>query len=172
MGFVYRIKQFWQLANAKPLPDEVKGEIAVILTPAENELFYRYSYGDQWHTYNVLKTLESVGQTDPAMQTAALLHDIGKTDVKLTLWDRTLIVLASAFVPDKVDEWGDGSLDGWKRPFIVKKKHAEWSANLTRAIGTDPLAVKLMHHHQDKLPIDDTILSDLLTQFQWADDQN
>jgi hypothetical protein len=174
MGARYRIQQFWQIVTARPLTPEAWTAVTHILpAPEQRQLFQTLSLSDQWHSLRVMQTLQAAGQDHPDLLTAALLHDVGKTKLPLTLWDRTLIILVSAFWPQKAASWGEGDGRDWRRPFVVKTRHPEWSAEMAAAAGCSPLSVSLMRRHQDKLPETAVTPEDeLLRQLQWADDQN
>jgi hypothetical protein len=170
----YRLQQFWQIVTAQPLTAEAQTAVDAILpTAAQRRLFQTLSLSDQWHSLRVMQTLQAAGQTDPDLLTAALLHDVGKTKLRLTLWDRTLIVLAGFLWPGKLAAWGRGDGQDWRRPFVVKARHPEWSAEMATAVGCSPRSVSLMRRHQDKLTTTAVTPEDaLLQQLQWADDQN
>ena len=174
VGAWYRLQQFWQIITAQPLTEEAWTAVTHILpTAAQQQLFRQLAFSDQWHSVRVMETLQSAEHNDPDLLVAALLHDVGKTKLRLTLWDRTLIVLLSFFWPRKVDEWGRGNGRDWRRPFVVKARHPEWSAEMAAAVGCSPLSVSLMRRHQDKLPETAVTSEDqLLRVLQWADDQN
>jgi hypothetical protein len=169
----YRLQQFWLIVTARPLPEAAQREISTVLSQAEAQLFRTLSLSDQWHSYRVWQTLRAAGHHQPDLAVAALLHDLGKTRLKLTLLDRTLIVLAEALWPQRAAVWGEGDANSWRRPFVVKKYHPQWSAALVEQAGSRPLAQELIRRHQDAVPataMDETAV--LLRLLQWADDQN
>ncbi len=169
----YRLWQFWQIVTAVPLEPAAREEIAAILSPSEMALFDRFALNDQWHSYRVMKLLQEAGHEQPALLVAALLHDVGKTKLPLSLWERSFIVLASILLPRQTAVWGQGEAVGWKRPFVVKVQHPAWSADMVTAAGSDPLAVELIRRHQDPIiPDDQSEAARLLCLLQWADDQN
>ena len=169
----YRLWQFWQILTAVPLEPSMREEVATILSPAELALFDRFSLNDQWHSYRVMKMLQDAGHSQPPLLVAALLHDVGKTKLSLSIWQRSLIVLASILLPRQTAVWGQGEPVGWKRPFAVKHQHPVWSAEMAAAAGSQPQAVTLMQRHQDPIAPDDTSEeANLLRLLQWADDQN
>lgn len=173
MGVFYRLGQFWRVWRARPLPEEARETITAVLTPEEIALFNRFSFSDQQHSYHVLCTLQSNGQTHPDLLAAALLHDVGKTRAPLSIWQRSLIVLAQAFVPGKTADWGQGDVASWQRPFVVKAHHPAWGAEMAQAAGSRPLTIELIRRHQDPLPETAVTEADrLLRLLQWADDQN
>lgn len=144
-------------------------------------LFDQFSLSDQQHSYQVLRTLQLYGQTNPDLLTAALLHDVGKTRAPLSIWERSLIVVAQAFLPQKTAVWGQGSVDSWQRPFVVKAQHPAWGAAMAQEAGCHPLTIELIRRHQDPLPetlalskveVAVTEADRLLGLLQWADNQN
>lgn len=169
----YRLWQFWQIVTAVPLEPTAREEIAAILTPSEMSLFERFALNDQWHSYRVMRLLREAGHNQPALLVAALLHDVGKTKLPLSIWERSLIVLASIVLPRQTAVWGQGEAVGWKRPFVVKVQHPAWSAEMVTAAGSDPQAIALIQRHQDPIaPNDQSEEAKLLRLLQWADDQN
>jgi hypothetical protein len=169
----YRLWQFWQIITAVPLEPFAREEVAAILSPSELSLFDRFALNDQWHSYRVMKMLQAAGHNESPLLVAALLHDIGKTKLPLSIWERSLIVLASILMPRQTAVWGQGEAVGWKRPFAVKVQHPIWSAEMALAAGSQPQAIVLMRRHQDPISPDDTSEeAKLLRLLQWADDQN
>lgn len=181
VGIFYRLGQFWRVWRARPLPAEARERITAVLTPEEIALFDQFSLSDQQHSYQVLRTLQANGQAHPDLLAAALLHDVGKTRAPLSIWQRSLIVLAQAFVPGKTAVWGQGRVDSWQRPFVVKTQHPIWGAEMARAANSRPLTIELIRRHQEHLPetpalsgaeVAVTEIDQLLRHLQWADDQN
>ena len=120
-----------------------------------------------------MRMLRDAGHNQPALLVAALLHDVGKTLLPLTIWERSLIVLASIFLPHQTAVWGQGEAVGWKRPFVVKMQHPAWSAEMVANAGSHTQAVELIQRHQDTIaPEEHSEEAELLRLLQWADDQN
>ena len=169
----YRLWQFWQIVTAVPLEPAARQEVVAILSANELSLFDRFALNDQWHSYRVMKMLQQAGHNQPALLVAALLHDVGKTKLQLSIWERSLIVLASILLPRQTAVWGQGEAVGWQRPFVVKLQHPAWSAEMATAAGSSPQAIELMRRHQDHIdPDDQSEEAKLLRLLQWADDQN
>ena len=159
--------------RARPLPQAARETITAVLTPEETALFNQFSLSDQQHSYQVWRTLQAIGQTHPDLLAAALLHDVGKTRAPLSIWQRSLIVLAQTFVPGKTAVWGQGDVESWQRPFVVKLQHPAWGAEMAQTAGSRPLTIELIRRHQDALPETPVTEADhLLRLLQWADDQN
>lgn len=172
MGIAYRLRQLRDNLTAGPLTAAARAEISGHLSSNELELFFRFSPADQWHSYRVLRTLKEAGYNHPDLGVAALLHDIGKCHSQLSIWDRTVIVIGSAVFSSKTGEWGRGSLDSWRRPFVIRAQHPAWGAAMAAAAGSRPEVVELIERHQDKVERIERELDQLLVCLQWADDQN
>lgn len=179
MGLRYRFRQFWQGIRAAPLSGSEAEVVRRQLSPAEWSLFQTFTANDQVHSYRVWRTLQEAGQSHPALLKAALLHDIGKTRLRLTVWERSLVVAGQALFPSRVLAWGSCSLataSFWQRPFIAWHQHPAWSAEMLAEAGSDRLTILLVRQHQTQLEAaafsDHQEGNDLLTWLQWADNQN
>ncbi len=148
---------------------------AAVLSPVLLTLFHRMRRSEQQHSLNVLRTLRGWGYDDRPLLVAALLHDVGKTRAAYHLWDRVLVVLLKATAPGLVRHWGSISNEpvGWYRPFAISLQHPQWSAEMVKAAGADPLAVELIANHQRRLGHEPcTHAEQLLAALQAADDAN
>ncbi|HZD11400.1 MAG TPA: HD domain-containing protein [Candidatus Binatia bacterium] len=173
MGLTYRLRQFWQLLAAQPLPADAWFEIEATLNAGELDLFRRLAPADRAHSFRVLHTLQEAGDTDPQLLAAALLHDVGKCHLPPTLWDRVAGAIGEHLLPTKARAWGLGSPSRWRRPFVIREQHAAWGAEMARLAGSHPVTVRLIRHHQDPLPaVSDAQTRDLLQRLQWADGQS
>lgn len=164
----YRVKQYWWLWTARELSAEQLATIEQALSPAEWQLFQQFSKSDKQHSYRVFDLLHQAGHTNPDLLTAALLHDIGKTRLRITWIDRVISTLGSLLVSKRAQQWGLVPPPyGWRKPFVIKAKHPAWGAEMAQQINSRPTAIALIAHHQDKNSHDDRLLELL----QWADDQ-
>jgi putative nucleotidyltransferase with HDIG domain len=151
-----------------PLSVEVWGEIAGILTPPEQQLFKTQLLRDQWHSHAVVALLKAADHHNRDLLAGALLHDVGKTKVRITQWDRTVAVVVQKFMPAFSHTLAHKPITPFTRAFAVREHHAEWGAVLAENAGSSPETIRLIRHHQDKtVPPTDHNLKAL----QWADDQ-
>lgn len=150
MRVIYRMRQTWAALTAKPDRIELH-EVKAYLSPAEYSLFTQLHPSEQSHSISVFHQLRQDGVEQPDLLKAALLHDVGKTRYPLHLWDRILIVLGRKIAPGYSGSISGNDLDGWKRPFVVSKKHAEWGAQMAAGAGASRLTVALINRHQQEL---------------------
>lgn len=121
------------------------------LNDAEFALFQTMRRSERQHHLRVLDKLLKAGHDHPALLTAALLHDVGKTRARFTIVERVLVVLVKKFLPKKFEAWSEGITNIWRQPFVVSAKHPEWSAEMVSEANGDPLAVELIRLHQTRL---------------------
>lgn len=142
------------------------------LSDAEFELFMQMKRSDRQHHLRVLSYLLKREHTHPALLTAALLHDVGKSTVKFTIPDRIMAVVVKKLFPAKFREWSRSDISGWKKPLVVSAKHPKWGAEMLTAVGGDDVAVALVYHHQDPICSVSEDLHHLLTLLKEADDKS
>jgi hypothetical protein len=171
---LYRVRQFWLAWRAEPLSENDLAPARSILNAEQMKLFSRLQPSEQAHALNVLQTVQAQGETDPDLQVAALLHDIGKARAPLKIWERVVIVLGKEFIPGRVQIWGGGSPQGWKRPFVIAEQHPAWGAEMAIQAGTSPLAITLIELHQSSVSESPSSRKEdqLLRVLQAADHQN
>ncbi len=163
----YRSRQFWRalLGPKTPVADSL---LLRHLSAAQVGLFRRMQPSEQAHAFHVYERLTAAGHTDPDLLTAALLHDVGKVLVPLSLLDRVVIVLGKRFFPRRARRWSEGTPTRLRRPFVVAAQHPAWGADLASAAGASPRTVDLISRHQDVPSAGDLLLAAL----QAADNEN
>ena len=168
----YRSRQFWNalLSPGKRVPSEA---LLPHLGSAQIVLFRRMQPSEQVHSYQIFKRLQAAGQVTPDLLAAALLHDVGKIMVPLSIFDRVAIVLGKRLFRRAAQRWGEGTPHGWRLPFVVAEHHAAWGADLARQAGASVLTEELIRRHHDFLagdPLSPT--EQLLVALQAADDES
>ena len=164
----YRATQFLQALLARPAADDAR-LAADHLPPALGALYNGMSRAEQSHSLAVLRALLRQGQTDPDLLAAALLHDVGKTRAPLHLFGRVLVVLAQRLAPGAAQAWSNGGPHGWRRPFVVAARHAEWGAEMLEQAGASPCLVGMVRQHHASLPRGGTEADRQLGALQAAD---
>jgi len=115
------------------------------------ELFLRQQPAEQAHSLEVFFQLIEQGEDSPDLLAAALLHDAGKSRFPLRLWERAEVVIGKALFPAWVEKWGESGARGWKRPFVIAARHAQWGAEMADEAGASALTVRLIRRHQDSI---------------------
>ncbi|TAK26184.1 MAG: hypothetical protein EPO26_00485 [Chloroflexota bacterium] len=110
------------------------------MTPELEELFARQSRVDQVHATRVAARLIARGWTDRDLIAAALLHDVGKIDAKLTLIDRVLWVILNRVVPSAVPIATRLVGPRW----AVLARHQQIGAAMARGAGAAPIVCALI----------------------------
>jgi hypothetical protein len=168
MRIMYRASQFWSSLTPKADPrllDQAQRQ----LTPCQSQLFGRLQPSEQKHALSIWCKLIDLGEDQPDLLVAALLHDVGKLHYRLRLWERVLVVLAKAIVPGQAKRWGSlppGNWEmqpSWRKAFIVAEQHPGWGAELAHQAGASPLTEYLIreHHHsggQNENTVEDSLL--------------
>jgi hypothetical protein len=165
LSVFYRVCQFWRALTAAPAAEDLE-RASQALSPQLMALFLNQTASEQVHSLNVFFQLWDQGERSLDLLSAALLHDIGKTRCPLRVWERAVAVIGQALAPRQIEIWGRAEPRGWKRPFVVARRHAAWGAELAAAGGASPLTVELIRRHHDSaaeslLPSADRLLQQL-----------
>jgi hypothetical protein len=86
------VRQFLR-AWRPPLGTDERAEALAWLRPAEAQLFNRLAHMDQRHSFDVYRSLRHAGESDGRVLRAALLHDVGKVEARLSSVERSALVL-------------------------------------------------------------------------------
>lgn len=116
-----------------------------VLEEGEFRLFLRMSAADQSHCLKVYALLRTEHGDDPELLRAALLHDVGKSLARLSVWDRVRVVLWDSrvfgFVARACGHRGENDF------VVAHKMHAHRGAALAHAGGSPERVVRLIRHH-------------------------
>jgi len=166
----YRVRQFFAALTA-PLFRRDADALAQVLTPAQQALFCRMSAPDRRHALQVYQALQARGPQIPDLLVAALMHDVGKAAGPPPLWVRVAVVLLERWAPRWLDRLSAGDPRGWRRPFVLYRRHAEIGAEWAAQAGCSPLTVALIRRHHDPLGSPESEEDRLLALLQQADGQ-
>jgi len=153
----YRVRQFGRTLGAHPAAADLRAARAA-LSAEEWTLFRGMSPRDQWHSIETWRLLEREGFTEPALRTAALLHDAGKGRVRLH--ERVLFVLL-ARAPAALERLAAANAPGTRGALHRIVHHAEAGASLAAAAGAPPRTVELIRRHHNS-SIDEPELAALI----------
>lgn len=168
---LYRIKQF--LSALHPDAPSADVETGHFLSEAQTRLFQGMSPVERRHAVAVLRTLQQAGRVDLALGQAALLHDVGKTEGRIRLWHRVLVVLLQACCPGSLGKLEAADPSSWRYPFYVELHHAELGALMVARAGAEDGVVRLIQdHHSTPRREAGQKEADLLVKLQAADEAN
>lgn len=133
---IHLVTRFFDFLRARPLSPAEQDEVASILSPRLRRLFYRQCAQDQRHALEVAMRVSD----HPELLEAALLHDIGKSELRLGAVGRSCATL-----------WGMTSLpvSGRWRTYLA---HASVGADLLEQHGAGSDAVAFTRHHPGPPP--------------------
>lgn len=164
----YRVQQFFNSLLARVGKDDLRQADAHLPAKARR-LFRQMSAADQRHGLGVMRRLERAGHTHPALLTAALLHDVGKSAGKLTPVHRAIIVLLGRFWPAALEWLMREPAPTWRQPFVVHRCHPELGAQWAEQAGCDSLAVTLIRRHHEPLALGQDDVELWLAELEHAD---
>lgn len=130
---LYRARQFFAALRPR-ISDEELDEARVYLDEGLWPLFESMALPDRRHCLDVFQALRRQGHADRDLLTAALLHDVGKENIRL--WQRVAYVLLEALSP-RLPERLSGGLAALHR-------HAQRGAVLAAAAGASEAVVGLI----------------------------
>ncbi|WP_088186230.1 HD domain-containing protein [Desulfosporosinus sp. FKA] len=146
----YRIRQFVQAFFPLIYPDELLWA-RQILPPRANSLFLKQSKAEQRHALTVAQNLLPYQTALSSSEyqdliTAALLHDCGKSLVKVRLWQRVFIVLMQQ-MPGSIWTFLQKGPSLIAAPLNMAEHHAHWGSSLAQTIGLNSIICNLIHEH-------------------------
>jgi len=120
---------------ARPLNPAEQGEVDRWLRSEEVALFWSQQPADQRHALETARRLAALHPTDIELVRAGLLHDIGKTEVRISAFGRTLATL--------------GDLAGLPLPKRYRKyrDHGDIGGRALAELGAEPLVVAFATLH-------------------------
>ena len=143
-----RARQFFRALTADISVEDEKYLMAH-LNRKEQELFMKMGLLDQFHSLQVAYTIERLiiqdkqGVDKEFLIRCALLHDIGKINVKMSVWQKVFAVLVTTFLPGLADKL---ELRG-NRSIYIYRNHAELGGQKLQKMGLFQEAKIIARHH-------------------------
>lgn len=138
---LHLIARFFSVLRARRLRPEEQEEVAALLRPGEEQLFWRQQPADQRHGWLAAAYMLEQCPGDRILARAALLHDIGKSHGRLGPIRRSLATVGGTLRLPMARRW---------RAYL---DHAELGAADLEAAGAEPeVAAYTRHHHGDRPP--------------------
>lgn len=128
---LYRLKQFW-FAVASGMTDEDRNFARQYLNLKEVALFFALPGFEQKHAVVVARKMREEGKgvrgvEERKLIRLGLLHDVGKAAERLSILDKSVLVIAHRFLPRFYDELAKRGEDeqsaSFFRKFYVHKHH-------------------------------------------------
>lgn len=150
--WTYRLRQFLRQVRAISAPDNAR-LASEVLSGEALVLFERMSAGDQIHALCVLAEMRASSHRlrqplSPHVEQAALLHDVGKAGVRLTVWHRGTATLLQAIAPEWLERLSIDDAHSWRYPFHVQLHHASIGARLCESAGCSTSVVSMVRFHE------------------------
>jgi len=152
---LYRLKQFW-FAVTSTMSEEDRNLVRQYLNIKEAALFFSLPEFEQKHGVVVAKKMRDEGKgirgiDERKLIRVGLLHDIGKAAVRLSILDKSILVVLHKFaspVYDHLAKLGEGEKSlGFFRKFYVHKHHGPIGAELLSKIGESRDIVEEVKSH-------------------------
>ncbi|MBR9648274.1 HDIG domain-containing protein [Clostridium tyrobutyricum] len=143
---LYRIKQFYWSLLSKIDKDDRKF-VRYILNESELKLFYKLSISEQKHSirvaYDVNKMCSMKNIDSTVLLKAALLHDIGKIYKRMSIIDKSILVLL-----DKITNGNIKNMCNFSK-VNVYYNHAKLGSKLLNQINTNKNVIYLVANHDN-----------------------
>ncbi len=157
---IRRCRQLFRALFAKMEPKD-HAVVDRYLNEIEKLLFYRMQPAVQKHCVNVAETVSVIAGARPdldhsLLMKAALLHDIGKSGLKISLTDRIWYVLVRKFssgLAQKLARPGKSPLmSRLRNAFYIHLNHGKIGASMAQNAGlSEELVFFVRNHHNTNL---------------------
>jgi len=143
----YRLKQFWFALLSKMTEDD-RLYVHQHLNQREAAIFFTLPEYEQKHGVVVArKLLEEAagirGLDQRKLVRLGLLHDVGKSAARLSIFDKGLLVILHRFAPPVYNYLADHGM----KKFYVHKHHGEVGAQLLSKIGESRDIIEEIKRH-------------------------
>lgn len=149
----HRVGQFWRHSAGRVSPTELDEAERILGTLMP--LFSSLPQNEQRHGLDVLQTVRRQGGSDRLLLQAALLHDMGKAEARVSVIERSLAVFLGAVFPAGLKAWRR-LLPTFGRRYAAYLDHAALGARRLAAEGAQELAAVVREHHDRDAKLEQT----------------
>ncbi|WP_026889736.1 HD domain-containing protein [Clostridium beijerinckii] len=150
--FLYRIRQFYWAIESIFIKEDLE-LLKIYLSASELNLFMKLTKSERQHSIRVYKTAikyiedNNIVDVDKnKMSKCALLHDIGKSEAKLNIFYKGIIVIINSITCGKFLKYNKN------KKVISYYNHPEIGAKLLESINTDEyfdIINSIKYHHNE-----------------------
>ena len=149
-GAAHRVRQFVGALRPRVAPAE-RDDAYRYLNREQRTVFVSMMLRDQQHGIDVYRRVRAAAATeDPALFTAALLHDCGKGRVALS--QRATHVVLGATVPSLRTRLAAEHGAVWRQAFWRLLHHPELGANMVARTNADPDTIRMIREQDAASP--------------------
>jgi hypothetical protein len=143
---IHRVGQFWRHSSARVSAAELQ-RAKDILGPQLSGFFMELPVNDRRHGLDVLATIDrNLPGAPRLLQQAALLHDMGKSGARLSVVERSAVVLLGA-LSQRGLQAALRARPSLGRRFEIYREHSRIGAARLERAGAAELAAIVREHH-------------------------
>ena len=161
---LYRFKQFW-FAMTASMSEEDREFARQNLDIKEASFFFGLPDYEQKHSVVVARKMQGLARSRPDLDKKllvrlGLLHDIGKAATRLSVIDKSILVVLQHFVHPLYDLLASKGRDDHSfflyRKFYVHKHHGEIGSKMLKRVGVEPeLSARILEHDENPIEFSD-----------------
>ncbi|SHE74079.1 HD domain-containing protein [Schwartzia succinivorans] len=149
-----RLYQFYRAVTAS-LTEADRQYVEMYLPAEAQKLFWNMSTADQYHALHVAYTALEIAKSEECdsdlLRRSALLHDVGRVNGSMNVWEKSIAVIIAGCFPDFARRQA-GKNNGWLSGlFHVYFFHPQIGEKMLREIGMDKEADMISRHHDRNL---------------------
>lgn len=167
---LYRFRQFWFAMSAK-MTEEDRAYARRYLDIKESAFFFGLPEYEQKHAVVVAQKMQKIAQSrrdlnERLLIRLGLLHDIGKAATRLSIFDKSLLVILQHFFRPLYDHLASKGVSDRSfflyRKFYVHKNHGRIGSEMLKRIGADiELSARILEHDEHPIEFKDEYMRSL-----------
>ncbi|WP_026883485.1 HDIG domain-containing metalloprotein [Clostridium akagii] len=154
--FFYRVKQFFWSLYSNINEEDIK-YLEIILNKEELKLFNKLAKSEQKHSINVSKDVKLLclkkGINSGILVKVSLLHDIGKTEKRVNIINKSIIVILDSITKGKLKKFYN------IKDIDVYYNHGKMGVEILKKFGYSSRFLYLIENHHNEKIVSDTELN-------------